>query len=427
MENKIKKAAVWFFLVNAVIRGFFLYSPLMSDVMPFEVEALRSVGWLDFHKDIFYIKLLSFFTDSMFLLRGFKFLISLVFVAMLFDVLRIYFKKESACVWGYLFFSVPPAFFSYQSAVINNSLHVLWIYILLLVKLAYPYFYGDKKNCQGKEVLFLRLMIFVFILIVTGLFAAYGSLSFFYMSSKHFFAEALPSMFGYFFSFRDYQQADRLLIFTKGLYIYFSIFFVWQSVFKNKNALMFFKGKFAKTNKTEVFFALFVLFALLVIAGGNSAFIKEVSYGVFYLSFLGMFCFFIQDVFSETKIFAVLLIAIVVFIGAFDNMHLLKNAYAFKSYCSAEKTATRLQDMNVTTVFADNDVWLPISFHLKKQAIKHVVLSDEVSMLPALSDHKSILLIHADRGVFSPRKIRQNQKTCVWEDEAVIGKYHIFS
>lgn len=422
MESKIKKAAVLFILINAVLRIFFLCSPFMSDIMPFEVQVLNNVSWADFYKDAFFIKLLSFVTDSMFLLRGFKFILSLFFLWMLFDVLSVYFQKNTACLWGYLFFAVPPAFFSYQSVIINDSMHLLWIYVLLMLKFTYPVVYGDKDRCP----LLLKCAIFASLFIMAGLFVAYGSFSFFYMGVKHFFAESLPSMFGYFFSFRDYQPVDRVLIFIKGLYVYFLVFFFWQSVFKNKNALCFFKGKFEQTNKTEFFFVLFLLFALLVITGGNTMVVKEISYGLLYIAFAGMFCFFMQDVFSETKIFAVILVSIVMVLGALDNVYLLKRAYAVKNYGSAEKTANQIKSMNISTVFADNDVWLPVSFYLNKINIKHLVLEDAEDMLPVLSKDASIL-IHADRGVFSPRKIRHKQKKCDWETETVIGKYYIFS
>lgn len=425
MPNKIRNIAVVFIVLHVVVRALLLFSPLMSSIMSFEVLALENASLGSFYKDVFYLRIFASLSDNILLVRGFMFLLSMVFVVLLFDVLKTYFEKDNSYIWGWLFFAVPPAFFSYKSILIGDSTYILWILMLLFLKLLHKTLYREKLEDATLSKKFLSCAA-VFVLMYAGFLFKYGRFTYLYEGLKQFFAEAVPAMYGYLHSFRPYLTFDRSLIFLKGLYIYFFVFFLWQAVFKNKNIFKVFKRKFLQTNKTEMFFLLFCLFIFMSVVLRNTESAKVFCSGFLYVGFAGMFCFFMRDVFSESKIFAVILSVIIVCFALVDNVFLLRKSYSNKLYGEAEKVAAKIIDLGVSKVYADKDLWLSVGFYLKGEKIEHRDLGEDIAVVSKISDLDSLVLVHADKGVFSPKKIKQQKRDFLLK-EVVLGRYHMFS
>lgn len=422
LENKMKLFAVICLLVHVVVKAALLFSPLMSDIFSFEVAAIDDTALYAIYSDIFYIKLFSYLTDNVLFLRSVYFLFSLCFVLLLIDVLKTYFSDENAFLWGIVFVTVPSAFFSYHSILFVNTCYVFWIATLLGLKLLHVLLYSGK-NISTKFRKCIYACTVLFFLIYGFLIYLHGYPNDPVTGIKHFYIEVVPFMFGYMSDFRPYAEFDRLQFFLSGLYIYFFVFFLWHAVLKGRNILNFFAGK--KTNRTEIFFALYLLFMLFFVFSDNSDFIKVMVFGFLYIASAGMFCFFMKDVFNETKVFAIILCLIIVVFGINDNRYLISKAYTSAAYGDVRRTALKLKAMDTGTVVTDRDLWLPLSFYLKGSSVVCRVIDEDTNGNVELRDGE-VLLVHKDKGALSPNRVRSLD---AFKDakECSVGKYHIFS
>lgn len=423
MENKIQKVVYVLLFIHVALRAALLFSPLMSDIFVFEAININNVSSANFFKDIFFLKILSLITTNIFVLRSFYFLLSLVFIFLLFDVLKKYFPENNAYIWGLLFLSAPPAFFTYRSLIFTDTAYIFWILTLLLLRSFHTLFYlGGKRSSDAvKEIVLTLLLSFGYLYFFFKL-RNEGSLLY---GIKYFFKEMIPVYFGYFKQFRTYQEFDRVLLFLRGVHIYFLVFFAYAAIFKDKNILKLFKKDIKNTNKTEFFFLLYLLSTLFFIFSDMLESIQVLLMGFFYISFTGMFCYFMQDVYKETKYFAFILILIVVAFGVNDNKILLKKAYTAYPYKENKRTVLKLKAMNVQKVYIDGDLWKCLEFHLKTHSIKHTLLDEDNTNIEKLEKNNAVI-VHKNNGVLTHNQLNRDKQKIGWSKKCSIGNYTIY-